>query len=531
MKKRQLWLYPSVVSFLVFGIFPWGGVRTFTEKVRMRDGIHLATEVYLPARAGKYPTILIRTPYNRKNFDQEAKKAVKEGFAVVVQDVRGRFDSEGLALAFYNDTEDGYDTVEWIIRQKWSNGKVATYGGSAMGIAQNMLAMKPHPALTAQFVIVAAASLYHDAAYQGGILRKEQVEGWLTKNKFPEENFSLYRQHPLYDDFWKKVNLLENCEDIAFPVLYLGGWFDTFLEGTISAFQCVQTKAQEEARKAVRLVIGPWTHGGIGKTLQGEFTFPRTSTYPGSIADPLPWFLQHFSPVKEIRKSEFPVTYYLMGDLADEEAPGNAWKTADRWPPEGYENVPLYLHPDGSLQFFPPQSEKGAKEFFYDPQNPVPTLGGRNLTIDAGPYDQRPIENRPDVLLFTSPPLEKPLEVVGKIQLILYASSTASDPYFAAKITDVYPQEQSVLITDGILRGRLREGFHQDAGWKPGRVYKILMDLGNTAIVFNKGHRIRLSISASNFPRWEKPSEPARYSIFSSRNSPSYLLLPIKKSF
>ncbi|MFN4182612.1 MAG: CocE/NonD family hydrolase, partial [bacterium] len=238
----------------------------------------------------------------------------------------------------------------------------------------------------------------------------------------------------------------------------------------------------------------------------------------------------HFSPDKGIRKSEFPVTYYLMGDLADEEAPGKAWKTANQWPPEGYENVPLYLHPDGSLRFSPPPFSRGMKEFFYNPENPVPTLGGRNLEIDAGPYDQRSVENRPDVLLFTSPPLEKPLEVVGKIQLVLYASSTAQDPYFSAKITDVYPQEQSLLITDGILRGRLREGFHKDAGWKAGSVYKLLIDLGNTAIVFNKGHRIRLSISASNFPRWEKPPEPARYSVFLSSNSPSHLLLPIKKS-
>lgn len=496
----------------------------FTVMISMRDGVKLATDVSLPYNSGKFSTILTRTPYGRKEQGKGLERFVLAGYASVVQDVRGRFDSEGKALAFLDDAQDGYETVEWIARQEWSDGKVCTTGGSAMGMTQNMLAPTQPPHLVCQFVLVAPASLYHHAAYVGGVLRKEQVENWLTQHHFPPENFELYQSHPYYDDFWEKTNPVAKASQVNVPITYVGGWFDTFLQGTIDMFMKVQHEGGSGARGKAKLIVGPWTHGGLGERKQGELLFPESAVRPPA-GDPLRWFDYWLKGGSLDSNPELPVIYYVVGDVDNPRAPGNEWRRAKDWPPPSIP-TPFYFRSDGSLSLVKP-SQESPRSYTYDPESPVPTIGGRNLTIPKGPFDQREIENRPDVLVYSTEPLKESVEVTGRIFAHLYVSTTATDSDFVVRLSDVYPDGRSMLMADGILRGSLRNSFEKPEKMEAGKVYELTVDLWSISIIFHKGHRIRVAISPSNYPRWEKNPLPAVHTIYHDSAHPSSILLPV----
>jgi uncharacterized protein len=478
------------------------------EQIPMSDGVKLATDVYLPPNGTPpYPTILIRTPYGKGVGKNLAANLCAHGYALVAQDMRGRFDSGGHhAIIFGNDGlggkhQDGHDTMRWITKQRWSDGKVGTWGGSALGIVQNMAAPAAPAALKGQVVIMAFSDYYHQAAYQGGAWRKELLEGWLKNTKMEDVNLATFLQHPTYDGFWKKLSADAHASQVNAPSVYIGGWYDIFLQGTINSFVTIQKQGGPNARGKCFLVIGPQAHGVFNEKVD----YPDAARAPINLLAPMnllaQWLKGAQTGVDQGVEKLKPVHYYVMGDTAKKGAPGNFWRSADAWPPPA-EGTPFYFHAGGALAKGKPDRE-GALSYRYDPQDPAPTLGGQNLLIAKGPMDQRPVEARADVLSFTSEPLPQAVEVSGPVTARLYAASDCPDTDFTVKLCDVYPDGKSMLVTDGIRRGSLRTSFERPERLEPGRVYDLSVDLWSTSLIFNKGHRIRVSVSSSNSPRFE----------------------------
>lgn len=474
-----------------------------TEMVAMSDGVRLATDVYLPQGTPPFPTILIRTPYNKDPNQAIATNVTLLGYAVVVQDMRGRFASEGHhAIIFGNDGlggvhQDGHDTMTWIADQPWSNGRIGTYGASAVGIVQNMAAPNAPAALQGQVVTVAFSEYYHQAAYQGGVWRKELLEGWLKATNMEDVNLPTFKEHSTYDDFWKGLSAEAHADQVDAPGLFVGGWYDIFLQGTINSFVTIQEQGGPRARGNCFLVIGPIAHGAFGEPV----TYPHATDAPINFVAPMNLYAHWLrEPQPDVERLQ-PVHYYVMGDATDPDAPGNYWRSADAWPPPSTP-TPFYLQADRSLSREPPGGD-GSLTYRYDPENPVPTVGGQNLQIDRGPMDQRPVESRDDVLLFTSEPLAEPLEVTGRITATLSVSSDCPDTDFTVKLCDVHPDGRSLLVTDGIRRASLRNSYETREPLKPGEMYEIEVDLWSTSLVFNEGHRIRIAVSSSNAPRFE----------------------------
>lgn len=475
-----------------------------THMVAMGDGVKLATDVYLPKQGQPpFPTILLRTPYNKNGNKSTADTVARLGYALVVQDMRGRFASEGHhAIIFGNDGiggehQDGHETIAWVARQDWSNGKIITYGQSALGIAQNMAAPGAPSALKGQVVGVAFSDYYHQAAYQGGVWRKELLEGWLKQTKMDDVNLPTFQKHTTYDDFWKKLNAEAHADRVDAPGVFTGGWYDIFVQGTINSFVEINSRGGANARGKCFLVIAPIAHGVFDESV----VYPNLAKSPVNYVAPMN-VLEHWlgkpNPAVEALK---PVHYYVMGDCTAAGAPGNFWRSADTWPPPA-KPTSYFLHADKSLRTDSPQS--GDKlTYKYDPEKPVPTRGGQNLLITKGPMDQRPVESRPDVLVFTSEPLAEPLEVTGRITARLFVSSDCPDTDFTVKLCDVHPDGRSLLVTDGIRRASLRNGYETHEPLVAGEVYELEVDLWSTSLIFNKGHQIRIAVSSSNSPRFE----------------------------
>ena len=418
MRKRFAFVSVSLVVVLVTAaLCPAKSAETV--EVAMRDGVKLATDVYLPDGEGCWPAVLFRTPYGKRTAERQAKVGNHRGYAFVSQDIRGRFDSEGVDYPVFvhggwGEHQDGFDTVEWIAVQKWCNGKVATIGACANGITQNMMAPSQPPHLVCQYVVVAFSSMYHQAAYQGGAFRKSLVEGWLRGNRFGPKNLELIRAHPDYDDFWKE----KDCELVAHrvnaPVMFVGGWYDIFNAGTINSFMSVQKRGGKGAQGKCRLVMGPYGHGR-----SEDLLFPHASA-PKS-AGMLNWLDLWVKKDGEGLDRIPVVQYFVMGDPDDTKTPANVWRTAADWPvPANLER--FYFISDGTLRQHPPERKDAFLSYKYDPENPVPTIGGANLNITKGPKDQRPVEDRPDVLVFTSKKLNDPIEIAGLVKVKLWAS-------------------------------------------------------------------------------------------------------------
>ncbi len=503
--------------------------------IPMRDGAKLSAVMYMPKRDGKYPVILLRTPYGRHS-NREYASIAREGYVIVSQDVRGRGESEGENLAFVNDAwgeiQDGYDTVEWLSNQPFSNGNVATAGGSALGILQELMAGAHPPHLKAQVIAVAVPSLYHYAVYPQGVYRKEQVDGWLEKHKFDPKNLSLMRQHPFYDEFWANLNLETRIEEVDEPSLLIGGWYDTFLEGTIASYKLRTKLAKRSASENTYLIIGPWTHGNIFSQFVGELKFPAEAgrTFFGEILSFLNYYLKGIESVFPNKAPK--VQYYVMGDLSDPGQPGNFWMSASDFPPE-VEIARLFLTGEGKLSPREPNEERSYSKVSFNPEEPVPTVGGRNLNIPAGPADQRQVEKRSDVILWTSDLLKEPLPIVGLVRASINLATEGKDADINVRLTDVYPDGTSFLILDESARLSMPPPYSKPRKIEPGTFYLIDVNLGHIAYIVNREHRLRIVISASNYPRFEVNKSASEsgglLNIFLSvgKDKPSYIDLPI----
>jgi predicted acyl esterase len=483
-----------------------------TVLVPMRDGVKLATDVYLPGGNSPNPVVVVRTPYNKAGMIAAGAGAAKLGYAVVIQDTRGRFASEGENLPFNIEDKDGFDTLEWVAKQGWCNGKIGTFGGSALGIAQLQLAGSGTAELACQHITVAEPDLYN-LAYTGGVFRKALVEDWLRASKFSPRALELWAGHFRYDRYWRQRDMTQRFKAVNAPAIHIGGYFDIFAQGTIDAFLGCQNKGGPGARGRQKLLMGPWTHGVLTDKA-GDLVFPGGKRPPNDVQDQYRWWERYLKGVRN-GVDELPaVTYYVMGDVFDTNAPGNKWRTADQWPPVTTKCERWYL--DSDLGFSPGRPSSTVDiTYIYDPANPAPTVGGYELTIPAGPKDQRPIEERGDVVVLTSAPLSEPMEVTGTVRTKLYVSSDVPDTDFFVRLCDVYSDGKSFNICEGMLRARFRNSLIEPEPMIPGKTYGLEIDLWPTSMVFNQGHRLRIDITSSSAPGYDpnpNTCEPLRWS-------------------
>lgn len=530
----RLFLLILSFSFQLFANEP-----SFTLYIPMRDGTALPTDIYLPAgQTTGLPCILIRTPAGRAQHSAAYTYLTNGGYMVAIQDSRSFLDGEGKTLPCIDDgwgeRQDGYDTVEWLAKSNMTNGKIGTIGFSAMGISQLLMAPTAPPSLKCQYISVAPSNLQDHAFRHGGKFLKNQVEGWLGFYARHPSVLEQILKHPENSDFWKNFDAVATAEKTKSPAIHYGGWFDVFSQGTIDAYVSWQDKGGEGAKGKQKMIMGPWGHyWPLGVQDLGDFKVPEKGKNPPFDISPISWFDYHLKGVNNEIDKIPNVIYYVMGPFDGTPSKGNVWKSADHWPVPATETS-YYLGKGKSLQKEAPK-EIFSESYQYDPKNPTPTLGGRNLFLEIGPKDQRKIESRSDVVVFTSSPLEEDLEVTGRIKAKIWFSSNCEDTDVAVKLTDVYPDEKSILIADGIRR--LHHTNPNKKTWSEPE--EIEVDLWSTSMVFAKGHKIRVVISSANYPKYEinhnklvSPSESeeitvALNKIHMGEKYPSQVVLPV----
>jgi uncharacterized protein len=526
--------------------------------MKTRDGVTLRADIYRPKADAKFPVILMRTPYDKSVgwAVSPAYQIASHGYVVVVQDVRGRYTSDGEFYPFRHESDDGYDAVEWAAALPYSNGKVGMMGGSYVGATQ-MLAAIAHPPHLAGICPVVTASNYHDNwTYQGGALEQWFDQNWTTQlatntlwrliakdtnallgvptlplTHYPAFNYASlpagaeataqiapyyldWLAHPAYDAYWKQWSIEEHFSDIQVPALHIGGWYDIFLGGTLRNYMGIKAHgATDAARNGQRLLIQIGGHAGFGRRI-GDVEFGDEALKFSSTSVLIDWYdflfkgTQNEFAVEGPAAAGKPVNIFVMGE--------NKYQQESDWPPPEGKLTRYFLHSggsanslrgDGGLSVTPPKREASDK-FTYDPANPVPSIGG-SLCCDAehyepGPRDQRAAENRNDVLVYSTKPLVEDMEVTGPVLLELWAKSSAVDTDFTAKLVDISPEGFATNLTDGILRMRYRESREKQVLMNPDQVYKVTVDLWATSNVFKKGHIMRLEVSSSNFPRFDR---------------------------
>jgi putative CocE/NonD family hydrolase len=580
--------------------------------IPMRDGVKLSTDLYWPVGVtGKLPIVLARTPYDKNTYRTVSRTFphifAGQGLLVAYQDTRGRFESEGEFEIQGHDQEDGYDAVEWLAAQAYSNGKIGTYGCSYVGDTQIMMARARPPHLAAQIPQAAGSSVgpiggrYHNfGVFFGGVFELAAGAGWFydwgmryfyrPPPHMPREEWVATAQHyatnrklppfdigkaiwtlpsrdilkkagapasdyerlitiSLTDPWWDKFGYVRDGDKFNVPALHVNSWYDFGAGDTFVEFNAYRTGAESPtARDHQFALISPTTHcrselltesTKVGQVDFGDARFPHWETY-------IKWY-QHWLTGADNGITKMPkVQIFVMGK--------NVWRGENEWPLARTQWTKFYLHGegransrlgDGTLSAILPKNEP-ADEFSYDPAAPVPTVGGSVCSactpgqqVVDGPADQAAVELRNDVLVYTSAPLEQGLEVTGPLSVTLYVSSDAKDTDFTAKLVDVHPDGKAFNIQEGIHRMRFREGYGKTVWMAPGEVYPVTIDLEATSIFFKPGHRIRLDISSSNFPRWERNlntggnnydevgGKVARNRVHHAARYPSHLLLPV----
>ena len=603
---------------------PYSGSRQQFQALRdddvmipVRDGVRLATDIYFPAVGGEraegpFPVVLERTPYDKRSPANvtNGKYFARRGYVCAIQDVRGRFKSEGEWYPFAREAPDGYDTIEWLGSQPWSDGKVGTMGGSYCGSDQSAAATLDPPHLATMIVSVGACNYYHCSMRQNGALEqrfhtyvfrmastsKEALadaelraaindvypdklhelidsyplrEGATVLRRFPSyERWAMdIMTHGDYDDYWRQRGyaISEYYDEHAdVPTLYVGGWYDSYARATCENF--VQLSIRKKSPQ--RLLMGPWTHGGWGVTHSGDLDF-GTEAHVDYNDLRLAWFDCYLKGMRTELADWQPVRIFTMG--AGDHKPnyegrvnyGGHWRSEPDWPLPETRFTPYYLRGDLSLSTeMPIADESAATEFTFDPSDPVPTIGGGISAADQvmppGGFDQRgrpdfhgcrdtlPLNFRGDVLSFQTPLLEADVEVTGPIEMRLWAASSAIDTDFTAKLVDVhppgadYPDGLAINVTDSIIRARYRNGFETPEPMTQGQPYELVFQLYPTSMVFRQGHRIRLDVSSSNWPRFDvnpntggplgrdRTYQLARQTVYHEPVHASHIVLPLQ---
>jgi len=514
-----------------------------TVMVPMRDGVKLATDIYVPKGDGPWPALVTRTPYNKTGRlgQGAAARLTKAGYVLVAQDVRGRFASEGVDVPFENDMADGYDTVEWVAAQKFCTGKVGIYGASAMGITSNLAAAAAPPHLVAAYVIVAPDSLYMRSRFVGGAFKESHSGGWLRAQNLSEDKINEYRRRACLDQRTKNTDFLFFRQNVRIPIFNVGGWHDIFAEGTVSNFVYLQNEGHEGARGNQKLFMGAFGHG----KLEGDLEYPGGArNLAADVEEQVRWWDYWLKGKQNGIMKEPPVSYYLMASARKgQQSSKNRIVTADSWPPKS-DKTRYYLHDKFGISPKPPESAESSVTYNFDPTKPVPTVGGQNLGRDVGPRDQRDIKPRQDYLRFQTEPLTEDVTVAGHIDMELWAATDGPDTDFMVKLVDIYPDGYEALILDYPLRTRFRFGreISDVKMMTPDKPELLKVDMWSTANIFEAGHRIGIHISSSNFPRFDvnpntggpigdpkQTPRTAKNTIYFDATHPSAIALPVVK--
>jgi putative CocE/NonD family hydrolase len=548
-------------------------VRTFDDvKVPMRDGVRLSADIYLPDAPGPFPTVLMRTPYDNNGVAniEKGRRLANLGYACVIQDCRGRFDSEGSYYPFVGDGADGFDTQEWIGKQPWSNRRIGMAGASYVGWVQLSSAPYRSPSLVCIAPRVMCADIFSGLVYRGGAFQLNVMMTWgmRTSGRTAQSiEFDNWREafrilpldqcdtqsgrdlpfwkdwlaHPAYDEYWARTNVAAHWDQFAVPALNLGGWFDLYADSTFANFNGIRRHGKGPAARS-KLVVGPWPHALSASPKTGDVDFGAPSQVDLEALE-LRWFDYWLKGIDNGIADEPPIRLFIMG--------AKTWRDEREWPLARTDWQPWYLHSggdantlrgDGTLSRTQPEDET-ADRFTYDPANPVQTVGGNNCCsphlVPWGPYDQRDVEMRGDVLCYTSPPLEQDLEVTGPIRVVLYAATDCPDTDWTAKLVDVRPSGYAMNLCDGIIRARYRDSLIEPTPIEPGKGYRYEIDLMVTGNVFLRGHRIRVEISSSNFPRYDRNLNTglpigsnrelrlAHQTVLHDKAHPSHIVLPV----
>ncbi len=573
----------------------------FDVPARMRDGVILRANVYRPVGDGKWPVLLTRLPYG-KDFPggtsvMDPAQVARRGYVVIVQDTRGRMASEGEWVPFNNEANDGYDTVQWAAQLAYSNGSVGMYGASYYGFTQWSAAVLTPPALKAMVPFITWNDPLNGVVFRGGALELGSAASWnlmmgldvmirryrdnpqalgrsiymLAKEmdalgtagywSLPLRDFAPIKRHDIAPNVFEAIEspndreltdqmtIVGKHEKVTVPSLNVGGWYDIFLQDTISNFTTMREhRATPEARQS-KLLIGPWAHGVVSNPI-GEMNFGFASSAAlidlqiDFVSMQLRWFDHWIKGVDTGMLREAPIKLFVMG--------ANVWRDEQEWPLARAVNTPFYLHSGGQANTLQGNGILSAEapgdesfdQYNYDPANPVITRGGALLMTPEyrpGPFDQTPVEMRTDVLVYSTPALEQDMEVTGPITVQLWAASSAPDTDFVARLVDVHPNGYAQNLTDGIIRARYRNFAQGEAPAliEPGTAYEYKIDLWATSNVFKAGHRIRLDVTSSNFPRWDRNPNTghdfgaddelavAHQTILHDRQHLSYVVLPI----
>ncbi len=585
----------------------FGVTEQRSTMIPMRDGVHLSTDLYLPDDVPtSIPTVLVSTIYGKNPYfenDPLLAELVRRGYAVAVQDARGRYESEGRYRYGSGRREDAYDTIDWLSKQPWSNEKVATAGCSYHGEAQIVTAAARHPGLVTALPMAAGSGFYSPgrglAAFDGGVFELAQTAGWFASTgsqvfygppawvdrqewfrsgaarQFrtePQVDFqafvALYPTLPVLDllrragsppsdyeqyllnlpdsEYFRSRDWADASDRFDIPALFVDSWYDYGPAESLQLFNLLQKNGTSEAaRNNQFIIIAPGTHCGYNNATENTIVGERDlgDARLDFLDIQLRWYDYWMKGIDNGITQMPRVQYYLMGR--------NEWRSASAWPVPNTQYKKWYLqsqgkansrYGDGRLSLSSP-TETIEDRFTYDPATPVPSLGGHTcctgLATEAGGYDQSTIEMRHDILVYTSPALETGIEVTGPLEVILQVSSSAVDTDFTAKLVDVYPDGRAFNIQEGALRMRYREGVDKQVFMKPGDIYEIRLDLHVTSNYFAPGHRIRLEVSSSNFPRWDRNLNTggnnydetdwqiAENAVHHSNDRPSYIVLPV----
>ena len=505
-------------------------------EIPMSDGIKLKAELWLPDLVGSFPVLLERTPYNRKEIIKMHRHLVDSGYAVLVQNLRGTVGSEGKWEVFGSDSwggpgkQDGIDTVEWIKQQKWCNGKIGLMGFSASAIsAQLLLASRPEGVQCAY--LVAGSDNFYETIFPNGCYRKNTIEEWGPAKEYLPEII----KHPSYDEFWERRNARERAGQINVPVFIVGGWFDLFQRSSTEFFRLLNMNTNSPTFGKCKLIMHPLSHAAnSGELVLEDRNKTNLDEKVGSMQE---WFNYWLKEIDNGLYNKSAVGMYIIGDGQNPGEIGNTYQFYNNLPWSS-NPVKMFLISGGNLSLETPTEEGNFSSYIYDPLDPTPSKGGNNLIPPSGPHDQREIEQRNDLLIFTSPPLKKHLTLIGPIKVHLYASTNVKDTDFGVRFCDVYPDGRSMLMNEGMVKARYRENIREEKFIEPGKIYEYEIDLWDTALVLAPEHRIRITIISASNPRYEpnpNTGEPFRQhtqtlkatqQIYHDKSHPSYILLP-----
>ncbi|MEM3192511.1 MAG: CocE/NonD family hydrolase [Candidatus Micrarchaeaceae archaeon] len=551
-------------------------IQEFGIKQQMRDGTRLSSDIFRPMSNEKFPTILTRSPYLTvpgyfERLVDDARFFVRNGYVFIIQDCRGKNDSEGRFDPFHDDGRDGYDTIEWISKQPWSNGRVGTIGNSYAAWNQWAAAVLNPPHLKTMISIVTLPDPVLNVPYQGGELVLTMAE-WVAliegKRNTPTAIYDTesilkhlpvreidkefgrvskiwqeWMDHPSLDDYWRETFYENRLERVKIPVLHISGWYDDDLIGThINYTSIANSPDYDPSRYFQKLVIGPWPHH-----LNTTSNLAGVEFGPQALIDlrglELKWFNRFLKDERNGIEKELPVDLFLMGV--------NKWIKEKNWPPDDLNYKKFYLTSqygantlfgDGMLSDDIPEEGKEYDEYVYDPSNPTPHISNGIDLSEEGPFDQRSIERRDDVLVYQSKVLKRSMEVLGPVKVYLYVSTSSVDTDFWAQVTDVYPNGYSLHLTENIIRAKYRDGLDKPKEMIPYVVTPIEIDLWIVGNVFLKGHRIRLDISSSSFPKYarnlnngksnfdESDFQVATQRIYHNAEYKSYLKIPVRET-